>query len=284
MNISLMQLTRMYVRERRSSGEFSSDETARTIRYTLISFSEHVAHIHPIRLRRQHVEEWLASGRYKPASVRARLSRVRQFCLWLVERSFLPADPTAGIKGPRKQRTVPRGLPPSDVHLTLEAVPDRRGQVVVLLMVQEGLRCAEVAHLQIGDVDFHDRLMVVRGKGGHQRVLPISDETWEALSAYIAENGSRTGPVVRSKTRPERGITSNYISFLVRDWMGSANVPASAHALRHTCAGDLIRSGVNLRDIQQILGHMSLSTTEIYLPWIVGDLRTAMAGRRYASP
>jgi site-specific recombinase XerD len=123
--------------------------------------------------------------------------------------------------------------------------------------------------------------LLVKGKGGHERVLPITDETWEALVAYLAETGVRSGPVLRSKVRPHCGLTPKYVSDLVSGWMGSVEVPASAHALRHTCAGDLLRAGVHLRDIQNILGHASLATTELYLPWVVSDLRTAMAGRHY---
>jgi site-specific recombinase XerD len=280
MESQLACLARLYVRERHARGEFSA-ESARAIRYTLLDFCHHIGGVRPELLRRRHVEEWLAAGAYSPASIRARLSRLRMFCHWLVERDVIEHDPTAGMRGPRRQRRLPRGLPTGDVELTLGATPDHRGRLVVLLMVQEGLRCGETARLEINDIRFDERLMLVRGKGGHERVLPISDETWDALLDYLEETGIRAGPVLRSKVRPDRGISPKHVSDLVRGWMGSAHVAATAHALRHTCAGDLLRSGVHLRDVQHILGHASLATTELYLPWVVGDLRTAMAGRRY---
>lgn len=281
MTPKLAYLARLYVQERQARGEFSTD-SARAIRYTLLDFCHHVQSVKPELIRRRHIEEWLSAGTYSPASIRARLSRLRMFCHWLAERAVIENDPTAGMRGPRRQRRLPRGLPAADVELTLGAAPDCRGKLVVLLMVQEGLRCGETARLEVGDVQFDDRLMLVRGKGGHERVLPISDETWEVLLEYLEETGVRSGPVLRSKVQPDRGVTPKYVSDLVRGWMGTVQVAATAHALRHTCAGDLLKSGVHLRDVQHILGHATLATTELYLPWIVGDIRSAMAGRRYS--
>jgi integrase/recombinase XerD len=280
---TLLPLIRSYLHERQARGEFS-DETARAVRYTLFNFADHVGDVPTHRLTRRHVETWLADDTLAAATMRARLTRLRMFCTWLVDQKFLKVDPTYGLKGPRRQRRLPRGLHNEDVQLTLDACPDRRGLLIVLLMVQEGLRCGEVARLQVGDIDATERLMLVRGKGGHERALPITDETWAALVDYLAETGVKQGPVIRSQVRPGRGVSPQHVSDLVRGWMGSVDVAATAHALRHTCATDLLRSGVHLRTVQHALGHASLATTELYLPRVVGDLRTAMGGRKYGRP
>lgn len=277
---TLLQLIRTYLYERHARGEFS-DETVRAIRYTLYNFAAHVGEIPAHRLTRRHVETWLTDDTLAPATMRARLTRLRMFCTWLVDQKLLKVDPTYGMKGPRRQRRLPRGLHNEDVQLTLDACPDQRGQLIVLLMVQEGLRCGEVARLRVEDIDTAERLMLVRGKGGHERVLPLTEETWVALGKYLTQTGAKQGPVVRSQVRPSQGLSPQHVSDLVRGWMGSVNVPATAHALRHTCATDLLRSGVHLRDVQHALGHATLATTELYLPWVVGDLRTAMGGRTY---
>jgi integrase/recombinase XerD len=277
---TLLPLTRAYLHERHARSEFSA-ETVRAVRYTLYNFAAHVGGIPAHRLTRRHVETWLSDDTLAAATLRARLTRLRMFCTWLVDQKLLKVDPTYGLKGPRRQRRLPRGLHNEDVQLTLDACPDRRGQLIVLLMVQEGLRCGEVSRLQVDDINTTERLMLVRGKGGHERALPITEETWAALGGYLAETGVKQGPVIRSQVRPGRGVSPQHVSDLVRGWMGSVNVAATAHALRHTCATDLLRSGVHLRDVQHALGHASLATTELYLPWVVGDLRTAMGGRKY---
>jgi len=138
-----------------------------------------------------------------------------------------------------------------------------------------------LTELQHGDIDLAERLILIRGKGGHERALPVTTETAKAINAYLAEHPAHVGPLVRSFSRPNKGIGAQHISVLVSQWLHNADVPATAHALRHTAATDMLRGGAHVRDVQHALGHQSLATTQKYLPWIVGDLRQAMEGRRY---
>ncbi len=157
-----------------------------------------------------------------------------------------------------------------------------------LLEVQEGLRAGEVSRLQIGDIDFIGRTARVVGKGGHERLLPISEETWAAVSAYLDEHPATSGPLLRSYRQPWRPLAPDTISGMVSEWMRVAGIKRrardgiSGHALRHTMATDALRNGAHLRDVQHALGHAHLATTEAYLPLVVNDLRAAMGGRRYA--
>ena len=114
-------------------------------------------------------------------------------------------------------------------------------------MVQQGLRCCEVARLQLGDLDRVNGLMLIVGKGGHERVLPIIEETAEAVDAYLTEYPAFAGPLVRSYSDPHRGLASATITKLVRVWVGDAGIKrarhdgVSAHAFRHTAATDMLR-------------------------------------------
>jgi integrase/recombinase XerC len=153
-------------------------------------------------------------------------------------------------------------------------------------MVQEGLRCCEVANLQLADIDFIDRTARVVGKGGHERLLPLTEETWNVLERYLDEQPLTAGPLIRSY-RTSGGLRADTISGLVggvdvrrriKRW---ARDGISAHALRHSAATNMLRSGAHLRDVQAALGHASPSSTQRYLPTVVNDLRTAMGGRRY---
>lgn len=156
-------------------------------------------------------------------------------------------------------------------------------------MLQEGLRRKEVAGLSLGDFDFSERIMVVRGKGNHERVLPISSETWRALCCYLSERPATAGPLIRNYHDGRSALAAVSVGRLVSEWMSDAGIKEkaydgrSAHALRHTAASDMLRSGAHLRDAQQALGHQSITATQRYMPWLVGDLRTAMAGRNYGS-
>jgi site-specific recombinase XerD len=281
---TLGALALAYVDERRRRRELRPGSVS-TTRYALSSFVRMTGwDLQVKRLRPSHVEKWMERGDHSPATLRNQLSIVRTFCKWLVKSGHIKADPTAHVASPRQPRYLPRGLQHPMVTTAFGEAPDTRASLILSLMVQEGLRCCEVAELQIGDVDFADRHVMIRGKGGHERVLPVTDETWQALCSYLSEHPAQAGPLIRSFARPHRGITSGHISVLVSEWLHGAGVPATAHALRHTAATDMLRGGAHLRDVQTALGHQSLATTQRYLPLVVHDLRKAMGGRRYNGP
>lgn len=280
----LGMLALRYVDERARRSEIRG-ETVRTYRLTLGTFVDVVGwDLSPNRLRQAHVERWLERKPLSLATKRSQLSIVRTFCRWLVRRGFATRDATLDITGPRQPRYVPRGVTHTAVGDTLAGCPDARAELVVCLEVQEGLRACEVCNLEVGDIDPDERVMMVRGKGGHERVLPIDTETWAAIGRYLAEHPASAGPLIRSYNHPTKGLTPHYVSRLVSQWMHAAGVGASGHALRHTAATDMLRSGAHVRDVQAALGHTSLATTQRYMPWLVGDLRTAMGGRTYRRP
>lgn len=273
-----------YVDIRRQAGEFAST-TTKGVRWTLWRFAEIVGLERPPRtITRRHIEKWIASrSTVAPATLRLELSIVRTYCRWLIHTGELKRDPTLGVKGPLRPREVPRALAIRDVSRLLSVCPDHRARLIVSLMVQEGLRCLEVAALQLSDVDLTDRTLMVVGKGGHQRLLPLSDDTGTQLSRYLHDFPAAAGPLIRSYLVPQRGITPNHISVLVTGWMGDAHVRGSAHSLRHTMASDMLDRGANIRDVQTALGHASLGTTQRYLRRSEGKkLREAMGGRHYA--
>lgn len=281
------RLVEPYITERIRRGEVTP-LTARNVRGNLHRFAE-VCGQRPVnRISRSDVERWLASRPdIAAATRRSELSQVKGFCQWMVRRRHLRVDPTAEIPPIRLPRRLPRAIPADRVARLLSACPDARALLVCLLEVQEGLRCGEVARIQIGDIDFIDRTMRIIGKGGHERFLPVSDETWTALNAYLAEYPATSGPLVRSYLQGWRALHADTISGLVSEWMRAAGIKrrardgVNAHALRHTSATDMLRAGAHLRDVQHALGHAHLATTEVYLPLVVKDLREAMGGRKY---
>lgn len=272
-----------YLTERTARGELSIT-SARTYREALwlLAVALGGPTVPIAGLTRRRIERWL-EAEVSAATRRNRLSICRGFCLWLVREGHLRRDPTAGIASPRQPRYMPRGLKHDAVARALRGAPDERARLILLLMCQEGLRALEVAAIQFGDIDWEDEAALIRGKGGHERVLPLSPETMAALDGYLRIHPPVAGPLIRSYTQPHASISAKYVARLASDYLRYAGVNATGHALRHTAATDMLRSGAHVRDVQAALGHASLATTQRYMPWLVGDLRKAMGGRRYGA-
>lgn len=282
---SLAHLATRYVWERQATGSLTL-QSARGLRYTLGGFLRSVGvNRRPRTLSEQDVVEWLAIAPWGPRTARHRLCQLHGFLAWMAHYGYVSGDATWGVRGPRLPVPIPRALPKDAVAGALaSACPDARGRVMVLSMVQEGMRCCEVARLEVGDLNARKDLVLVRGKGRRERVLPLSPETGRAVRDYLAEWPAKAGPLIRSYNHPRRGITAAWVSQLVSGWLRVAGIDATAHALRHTAATDMLLGGAHVRDVQAALGHARLSTTERYLPWLVDDLREAMSGRWYGGP
>ena len=243
----------------------------------------------PAKVNRAHVAKWLATPNLSAAYRRSRVSTLRGFTKWCVLNGYMKVDPAIAAKAPPVPAALPRALTPGQVAKVLSACPDSRARVVVLLMAQEGLRRKEVAEMQVADVDLANSSVLVRGKGGAgqvTRMLPLSDETRQALDDYLTECPASFGPLVRSKVHPDRGITAHSLGEMVSEVMQSAGVHVvgdgkSGHALRHSMAHHMIDNGATVLEVKAALGHATVKTTEVYLRGRVEDLRTAMGGRKY---
>lgn len=279
----LTDLVRDCITERVALGELTRG-TARNDRHVLLCFAYFVGDVAPGGLVSAHVNAYLAAISVCPATARARFSKIRQFCRWLVRKGYLAADPTADLKAPRQPRAVPRGYTADViVRLVADIAPDARARLIVLLEVQEGLRACEVARMELGDVDFGERTIVVHGKGSKERLLPLSAQSWAALTAYLIERGMSAGPLVRSYNEPWKGVSAEHVAHLVSGWLRAAGGAGGGHGLRHTMATTLLRDrGADIRDVQMALGHSTLTSTSIYLPFSdARRLRTVMDGRWY---
>lgn len=241
-------------------------------------------------VRIEHVEAWMASDRTQAiSSIRVRVSAVSGFFTWARRRGMTLIDPCDGVQVPRAPRAVPRAFSADAVRTAMDACSTSRERLIVALMVQEGLRCCEVAGLEVTDLDRKAGTILVTGKGSHERVLPITSMVASALAAYEAEYPPpRWGPLIRNLRRPDQGITAGTVSDLMRQVLTASGLKTrprdgiSAHAFRHTAASDVLEECGDVRVVQEMLGHASLTTTQIYLRRVSGDrLRKAMEGRTY---
>jgi site-specific recombinase XerD len=245
-------------------------QTIRNRRPLLERFAREIGDPALKAIKKQHVEGWLAEQTCGPASLRVDLSHLRQFFRWCMENGHLKTDPSALIKTPRQPRRVPRSLNLAELRALGQALPDARAALIVGLEYDMGLRRAEVAGLDITDIDLLAGVVLVRGKGGHERLLPLTQTVRVLLQDYIRERGVSAGPLIRSHVHPSRGISPQQIGALVSRWMRDAGFKQgprdgkSGHALRHSFAVNLDRHGAPLSVIQEALGHADQSTTLIY--------------------
>lgn len=227
--------------------------------------------------RSECVTWWHDQSHLGPRTLRHRLSAVRLWARWCVLHELMASDPTMHLPTVRAPRSVPRALTARQVEQAWHACPDDRTRMIVSLMVHEGLRRAEVAGLDWADIDLPRRSMTVRGKGGHERTLPLSTTTAELLDG----EQRRWGAVVASTARAGAHMTPMHVGALVQVALDGAGVAATPHALRHTAASDALDGGCPIRTVQRFLGHTSVTSTEIYLRRDISDLRQAVDDRPY---
>lgn len=242
------------------------------------------------------IEEWLVSHRGWSANTKcSNLGLVRPFLEWAAGRGRVTGGVASHLRNPKKPKPLPRAFPDAAVAALLAVVPDARGRAIVLLEAQCGLRRAETTTIQWpGDVNLTGGTVLVRGKGGVQRVVYPSPETVEALEHWLRERGSFPGPLIcRLHNGPRfataHPLTPTWVGMLVRRWLEDAGLKTmprdgvSGHGLRHTAATRLLRDGANLRIVQEAMGHANLSTTAGYLKVEDPEVRAAMAAVAYGS-
>lgn len=278
-----------YLTDRKKSGDFGRKAFYNT-RSACYSFADHVGRRPMRNLSPRNVESWLAAlhvGGYAPTTRRNYLSAIRGLFAWAIRRGHCRRNPATEVRGPKEPRRLPRAFTAEQVSAILDACPDERARLIVLFMVQLGLRCIEITRLQVGDIDRRTNTARIVGKGGHERVLPIDPQTLAALDDYLLAHPAPAGPLVRNYTDCQRSLNTATISRMLTRILFDAGVKrapkdgVNAHAGRHTCLTDMLRNGAHLRDVQAAAGHRFLSTTEVYLPLVVDGLEAAMGGRWY---
>ena len=224
----------------------------------------------PAGVERLHLRRYLASlgtRKLARATVARKAAALRCYFSWLVRQGRIGPDPARSLRAPSGGGRLPRVLSNGEVATLLDAPAEspleRRDHAVLELLYAAGLRVSELCGLDRGDVDLRARTVTVLGKGSKQRRLPIHEEAADALrgwldhgraamagppeAVFVNQRGARLGP------RDVRRILDR-----------RAASPTHPHALRHTYATHLLDGGADLRVVQELLGHSSLATTQIY--------------------
>ena len=224
----------------------------------------------PEGVDRMHLRRYLASlgtRKLARATIARKVAALRSYFSWLVRQGRLGSDPTRTLRAPSGGGRLPRVLSKGEMNSLLdvgaETAVDRRDLAVLELLYAAGLRVSELCGLDRGDVDLRHRTVTVLGKGGKQRRVPVHDAAVAALEAWLREGrDDMEGP-------PEAAFVNRRGARLgprdVRRILDRRSTsPTHPHALRHTYATHLLDGGADLRVVQELLGHASLATTQVY--------------------
>lgn len=221
-------------------------------------------------------------------TVARRLSALRQFYRYLVSENVRKDDPTSTIESPKQGRTLPKTLSESEVSTLIKTAGIGGGadsvRLVCLLemLYATGLRVSELVGLPVSAIGEGNQFLMISGKGGRDRMIPVSEPAQAALKDYMAvrqqfvgtdDKGRQAQWLFPSRTSDSGHLTRQRFAQLLKDLSRAASIDSdrvSPHILRHAFATHLLSHGADLRSVQKMLGHADIATTQIYTH-IVGD-------------
>jgi len=228
------------------------------------------------------IREWLSSlhtAHKKKTSIARKLAALRTFFQFLVREGVLEQNPAKLVATPRLEKKLPVHLSIEDAVRFIET-PDqetnlgKRDRAILELLYATGVRVAELTKLNLHDIDFRNKLLRVTGKRRKERIVPFGDPALQALKGYLdvrdsflqqaplADRDSQALVLNYQGTRITTRSVGRMVEKYIRQCAGIHDI--SPHALRHSFATHLLDSGADLRDIQELLGHARLSSTQIY--------------------
>lgn len=215
-------------------------------------------------------------------TVARRLSALRQFYRYLVSENARKEDPTTAIESPKQTRTLPKTMSEGEVETLITVAGGQGGaesvRLVCLLelLYATGLRVSELVGLPLSAIAEGNQFIMIEGKGGRERMVPLSDSAQKALVSYMNvrgqfanmdDNGRMAKWVFPSRTSDSGHLTRQRFAQLLKDLARAAKIEegrVSPHILRHAFATHLLSNGADLRAVQKMLGHADIATTQIY--------------------
>jgi len=236
---------------------------------------------------RRYVAALSARGQ-APSTVARKLAAVRALFRVQVQLGRLEQNPADLIAAPKRPKTLPRVLKREEVEILLDRIPattplELRDRALFELAYACGLRAEELVTLDLESIDFDGEAVRVEGKGGKTRIVPAGEHALAALESYLARGRPALvldpdGPRALFLSRSGRRLGTSDVRRRLRTWARQARLPAThPHALRHSFATHLLEGGADVRAIQELLGHASVSTTQVYTRVESRRLRTAYA-------
>jgi integrase/recombinase XerC/integrase/recombinase XerD len=278
-----------YDRDLRGRG--AAERTRRAYAVDLAQFVEWVGERAPGEIRHREVRRYAASlsaDGAAPATVARKLAAIRGLFDFLVRTDRVAQNPADLVSSPKRGEKLPRVLTSEQMRTLLERIPARtalelRDRAMLELAYSCGLRCEEIVNLDLGAFDFESERLRVLGKGSKERIVPVGEPAQRALRRY-EERGRRAlsgDPRERALflSKSGRRLSPSDVTRRLGLWVREAALAAgvSPHSLRHSFATHLLEGGADLRAIQELLGHASISTTQVYTRVDAARLRDAYA-------
>ncbi len=220
---------------------------------------------------------FLNDKQYSKATIARKLATLRSFYKFLVKRNEITANPVIAVRTPKQEKKLPRFLEYEEVKRLLETPPmdnwlGARDGAILETLYSTGIRVSELVALNMDDIDFLGEIVHVRGKGKKERITPISSSALQVIQHYMeyrnkrAQSNSNFDSKVLFVNKHGRRLSTRSVRRKMDKYLKIAGLdPAiSPHTLRHSFATHMLNKGADLRSVQELLGHQSLSTTQIY--------------------
>jgi integrase/recombinase XerC len=214
--------------------------------------------------------------RHAKTTIARKLSAVRSFFKFLVKKGIIPENPAELILTPKQNKTIPVYLSVDEIFRLLDSIQTDtlsglRNRAIFETLYSSGIRVSELAAMDVADVDFAAAVVRVFGKGHKQRIVPVGQKALAAITAYRMQLQKQTGAEAAQSgplflNRFQKRLTPRSIARILKALVDAVGLltPVSPHALRHTFATHMLDAGADLRAVQELLGHKSLSTTQKY--------------------
>lgn len=217
---------------------------------------------------------WLHEKGYSRSTIARRLAALRSWCRYLRRQGLIEQDPAAGLRGPRKEQPLPHFLPADGIKKLLETPEGktplgRRDRALLETAYSAGVRVAELVGLNLEDIDMDEGSATVRGKGRRERLVFLGPPALEAIREWTDDRNALAKPKAGNALFLNKNgtrLTTRSVGRILSKYLGSAGLDpqASPHSLRHSFATHLLNQGADIRGVQELLGHKSLATTQIY--------------------
>jgi integrase/recombinase XerC len=243
-------------------------------------------------LQISHIRSWLAnlqSTGISRATLARRIVSIRAFTYWAASQGWIPSDIGSDLAIPKAHKTLPEVLNHSQTQIVLDAIVAKAGEdptpinirdlAMIEVLYASGIRVSEICGLNIRDIDWERNTLLVLGKGDKERIVPIGLPALAAVKNWLSAGrpeftNTNSDDAVFLGARGKR-IDQRTVREVVYDAMEAIGSHMSPHGLRHTAATHLLEGGADLRTVQEILGHSSLATTQIYTHVSPERLKTA---------
>jgi site-specific recombinase XerD len=271
----------------------SAERTRRAYGVDLAGFVEWCSQqrLGPADVRHRDVRRFaagLSAAGAAPATVARKLASIRGLYGFLVRTERVGSNPAELVPSPKRAQSLPKVLSVEQMRSLLERIPARtplelRDRAMLELAYSCGLRCEEIVNLDTAAVDFESEQLRVLGKGSKERILPIGEPAQRALRRYLdrGRRGLAGDPreLALFLSKSGRRLSNSDVTRRLGLWTREAALAAgvSPHALRHSFATHLLEGGADLRTIQELLGHASISTTQVYTRVDAARLRDTYA-------